>query len=69
MTDWQSTWKWLLCTTGGAGLYTLLGNIWPPLQHFPVLTWLHWPTATAWGWELAPSFGYIGQVSQSMCRD
>ena len=24
-------------------------------------TWIGFPAATHWGWELAPSMGYIGQ--------
>ena len=24
-------------------------------------TWIGFPAATRWGWELAPSMGYIGQ--------
>jgi len=26
-----------------------------------VFDWLHLPAATAWGWVLQPSAGYIGQ--------
>ncbi len=31
------------------------------LKSFPVLSWLGLPAATAWGWEVAPAMGYIGQ--------
>lgn len=33
----------------------------PALKSFPVASWLGLPALTQWGWELAPSAGYIGQ--------
>ena len=34
----------------------------PWLASLPVLTWLGWPAATAWGWRIKTSLGYVGQV-------
>jgi len=31
------------------------------LASFPVFSWLGWKAASAWGWVLYPSPGYIGQ--------
>lgn len=63
VTDWQSAWQLLMWTTLAAGCYTVLSSLKPFhwLRSFPVLSWLGFPAATAWGWELAPSMGYIGQ--------
>lgn len=54
-------WNTLLGAFLGGGGYTLAAAALPGLRSFPVLSWLGWPGATAWGWELAPSAGYIGQ--------
>ncbi len=35
----------------------------PWLASLPVLTWLGWPSASAWGWKLNTSLGYVGQVN------
>ena len=35
----------------------------PWLASLPVLTWLGWPAATAWGWKVNTSLGYVGQVT------
>ncbi|KAK9800344.1 hypothetical protein WJX73_006522 [Symbiochloris irregularis] len=63
VTDWQSAWKVLLYTTLAAGLYTLVSSLkhmhW--LRSFPIFTWVGLPAATAWGWVLSPSLGYVGQ--------
>lgn len=31
------------------------------VKSFPIFTWLGLPAATAWGWEVSPSMGYVGQ--------
>ena len=48
-------------TFGAAGGYTLAASQWGLLRSFPVFTWVGLPGVTAWGWEIAPSMGYIGQ--------
>ena len=37
-----------------------LGQV-PALRSFSVFSWVGLRAATAWGWELAPSMGYVGQ--------
>ena len=53
----------LMWTTLAAGLYILVSSLrlfhW--LRSFPLLTWVGLPAATAWGWVLSPSLGYVGQ--------
>lgn len=38
-----------------------VAGVFPSLKTFPIATWLGLPALTAWGWELTPSAGYIGQ--------
>ena len=40
----------------------------PWLASLPVLTWLGWPAATAWGWKINTSLGYVGQVTPASGR-
>ena len=51
----------LLLTFGIATAYTLAASEWPVLKSFPVFSWIGLPGVTAWGWELSPSLGYVGQ--------
>lgn len=60
-TDWSKAWSTLLWSFFSATAYTLLATLLPAIKSFPVFTWLGWPAATAWGWEVAPSMGYVGQ--------
>ena len=60
-TDFDKAWKALLTSFAAAAAYTLVASQWPALKSFPVFSWVGLPAATAWGWELAPSMGYIGQ--------
>ncbi|KAK9866588.1 hypothetical protein WJX84_002121 [Apatococcus fuscideae] len=60
-TDWSLTWTTLLGSFGLAGSYTMLSGFVKQLKEFPVLSLVGWDSATAWGWVLSPSFGYIGQ--------
>ena len=64
-TEFDKAWKVLLVTFGLAGVYTFLGDLWVPLKHFPVFSWVGLPAVTAWGWELSVSLGYAGQASAS----
>ena len=64
--EWARAWAALLWTFAAAGAYTLAAARLSWLRSFPLLSWLGLPAATAWGWELAPSMGYIGQVT--FCR-
>ncbi|KAK9902795.1 hypothetical protein WJX75_006292 [Coccomyxa subellipsoidea] len=59
--EWARAWAALLWTFAAAAAYTLAAAQLPWLRSFPVLSWAGLPAATAWGWELAPSMGYIGQ--------
>ena len=60
-TDFDKAWKALLTSFAAAAAYTLLASQVPALKSFPIFSWVGLPAATAWGWELAPSMGYIGQ--------
>ena len=60
--EWARAWAALLWTFAAAAAYTLAAAQLPWRRSFPVLSWAGLPAATAWGWELAPSMGYIGQV-------
>lgn len=60
-TEFETAWKALLVTFAAAGVYTLAASQWKVLKSFPVFTWVGLPGLTAWGWELAPSLGYVGQ--------
>lgn len=60
-TDWEAAWQALLVAFAGATLYTLLASWLPLLRTFPVASWLGFTQVTAWGWEVTPSMGYIGQ--------
>ena len=61
--NWEHAWKALLWVFAAAGVYSLIASQVPGLSRFPVFTWIGLSSATAWGWELAPSLGYVGQVS------
>ena len=52
----------LLWTFAAAGVYTLVSSHVAWLKSFPVFTWVGLPAVTAWGWDVTPSMGYIGQV-------
>ena len=60
-TDFDKAWKILLLTFGAATAYTLVSSKWTVLKSFPVFSWVGLPGVTAWGWELSPSLGYVGQ--------
>ena len=57
----------LLWTFAGAGVYTLISSHVKWLKSFPVFTWVGLPAITAWGWDVTPSMGYIGQVGSRHC--
>eukprot|EP00891_Asterochloris_glomerata_P000998 jgi/Astpho2/998/fgenesh1_pg.00016_%23_158_t len=59
--NWESAWAALLWSFVAAGAYSLLANFLPWIKAFPVFTWVGLQSATAWGWVLAPSMGYVGQ--------
>ncbi len=64
----------LLWTFAAAGVYTLVSSRVAWLKSFPVFTWVGLPAVTAWGWDVTPSMGYIGQVgslllSHETCHD
>ena len=48
-------------------MYTLIASHVKWLKSFPVFTWLGLPVVTAWGWDVTPSMGYIGQVGSLHC--
>lgn len=60
-TDWEAAWQALLVAFAGASLYTLLASFVPGVRTFPVASWMGMAGVTAWGWEITPSMGYIGQ--------
>ena len=57
----------LLWTFAGAGVYTLVSSHVKWLKSFSVFTWVGLPAVTAWGWDVTPSMGYIGQVGSPRC--
>ena len=57
----------LLWTFALAGVYTLISSHVRWLKSFPVFTWVGLPAVTAWGWDVTPSMGYIGQVGSLHC--
>ena len=61
-TDMAGPWRTLLLSFLAGSGYTLLAAAVPRLHSFPVLSWVGLPAATAWGWQLTPSTGYIGQA-------
>ena len=60
-TEFDRAWKVLLSSFAAATAYTLAAIQWPVLSSFPVFTWVGLPSASAWGWQLSPSLGYVGQ--------
>ena len=60
--EWARAWSMLLWTFAAAGMYTLVSSHVAWLKSFPVFTWVGLPAVTAWGWDVTPSMGYIGQV-------
>lgn len=64
MTEWDTPWRVLVWTFTAACAFTLASAWAPALKALPVLTWLGFPAATAWGWVLAPALGYVGQVAR-----
>ena len=60
--EWARAWCMLLWTFAAAGVYTLVSSHVAWLKSFPVFTWVGLPAVTAWGWDVTPSMGYIGQV-------
>ena len=62
VTGWDTPWRVLVWTFAAACAFTLASAWAPALKALPVLTWLGFPAATAWGWVLAPALGYVGQV-------
>ena len=72
--EWARAWSMLLWTFAAAGVYTLVSSRVAWLKSFPVFTWVGLPAVTAWGWDVTPSMGYIGQVgalllSHQACYD
>ncbi|BDA51281.1 Putative oligopeptide transporter YGL114W [Coccomyxa sp. Obi] len=59
--EWARAWAALLWTFAAAAAYTLAAARLSWLRSFPLLSWIGLPAATAWGWEVAPAMGYIGQ--------
>ncbi|EIE19928.1 OPT superfamily oligopeptide transporter [Coccomyxa subellipsoidea C-169] len=59
--EWARAWAALLWTFVAAAAYTLAASQLPWLRSFPILSWVGLPAATAWGWEVAPAMGYMGQ--------
>lgn len=59
--EFDKAWKILLLTFAIATAYTLVASKWTVVKSFPVFTWVGLPGVTAWGWELSPSLGYVGQ--------
>ncbi len=64
VTEWDTPWRVLVWTFTAACAFTLASAWAPALKALPVLTWLGFPAATAWGWVLAPALGYVGQVAR-----
>lgn len=60
-TDWEAAWQALLVAFAGSSFYTLMASWLPVVRTFPVATWVGMAEVTAWGWEVTPSMGYIGQ--------
>ncbi len=60
--EWARAWSMLLWTFAAAGVYTLVSSHVAWLKSFPVFTWVGLHAVTAWGWDVTPSMGYIGQV-------
>lgn len=61
MAAWESAWKALLYSFAAAGTYSLAAGQIPAIKTFPIATWVGLPAVTAWGWDLTPSMGYVGQ--------
>jgi len=59
--QWSRTWGALLWSMGATMALTILTNLVPQLSHFQVFNWIGMSAAAAWGWELVPAFGYVGQ--------
>ncbi|KAK9840796.1 hypothetical protein WJX81_005265 [Elliptochloris bilobata] len=59
--QWEHAWAALMWTFGGGCIFSIVAAQVPWLASLPVLTWLGWPTATAWGWKVNTSLGYVGQ--------
>lgn len=60
-TEFDKAWRVLLSSFAAATAYTLAAVQWPVVKSFPVFSWIGLPSVTAWGWELSPSLGYVGQ--------
>jgi uncharacterized oligopeptide transporter (OPT) family protein len=59
--DFQKAWRALLLSFAGAFGYSLLAAGVPIFRHLRIFSWVGWSAATAWGWELTMSMGYVGQ--------
>lgn len=60
-TQWGRTWATLMWSIGITMTLTFLTNLVPGLGRFPLFDWMGFKVASAWGWEILPSFGYVGQ--------
>eukprot|EP00879_Flechtneria_rotunda_P019423 GHRR01020401.1.p1 GENE.GHRR01020401.1~~GHRR01020401.1.p1 ORF type:complete len:360 (+),score=103.69 GHRR01020401.1:512-1591(+) len=59
--QWGRALRLLLWCFAVSGTYSIAAAWVQPLRVLPVFDWLGLPAATAWGWVLQPSMGYIGQ--------
>jgi hypothetical protein len=59
--NFAKAWRALLISFAGAGCYSLAAAVLRPLRTWSMFDWVGLTSATAWGWELTVSFGYVGQ--------
>uniref|UniRef100_A0A061R958 Opt superfamily oligopeptide transporter n=1 Tax=Tetraselmis sp. GSL018 TaxID=582737 RepID=A0A061R958_9CHLO len=59
--QWGRTWAVLLWSMLGTMAASVVTFLVPGLGRFPVFDWAGLRGASAWGWELIPAFGYVGQ--------
>ncbi|KAF8059133.1 oligopeptide transporter [Scenedesmus sp. PABB004] len=59
--QWGVALRVLLVCFAASGVYCTVAAWVKPLRVLPVFDWIGLPSATAWGWVLQPSPGYLGQ--------